>query len=153
MFCLFFLPSASLPNPPLTFGCPTHTVLLHFIMKGGLKISACRAGKKSLVSKVDKRYFSSITAGCVYIGGGGGGGGVGQRTSSAPAGRSCWTRLSRGTAPPGCAAWRFGKGRRSSQRAPAAGPRCSRRRPAPPWTPCCTPRRRTAGEEREERST
>lgn len=137
MFCVSFLPTPSLPNPPLTFGCPTHAALLHFIMKGDLKISACWGKKKSSLPKVEKWYFSPITAGSIYIC-------HFQRTSSGPAGRSCWTRPSRGTGPPGCAAWRSGTGRRSSQRAPAAGPRCSRRRPAPPWTPCCTPQRRTA---------
>lgn len=68
-------------------------------------------------------------------------------TFSGPGGRSCWRKRSRGTGRPGCAAWRSWTGHRSSQTAPAAGPTCSRTRPEPPWTPCCTPQRTTAGRE------
>lgn len=52
-------------------------------------------------------------------------------TFSGPAVRSCWMMRSRGTGRPGCAAWRFWRGRRNFQTAPAAGRRCSQRRQAP----------------------
>lgn len=71
-----------------------------------------------------------------------------QLTGVGSALQNCCWKLSRETGLR-CAGWRYGRGRRSSQRAPGAHQTCSQTPRSPLLSPCCTPQRKTPAGNRD----